>query len=49
MTESEARAILSEVASGEAVSLPLYVDALRLCISLGYETVSAFLASPPHP
>ena len=49
MTESEARALLTDVTAGKAVSLPLYVDALRLCISLGYETVSAFLASPPHP
>ena len=43
MTKSEARTLLSDVAAGKEVSLPRYVDALRLCLSLGYRSVSAFL------
>lgn len=45
MTIAEARSILLRVDRGEAVNLPDYVGALKVCIKSGFDTVSAFLAS----
>ena len=44
MSEEQARAVLSSVARGEAVPVASYVDALKVCLHAGYETVSDFLA-----
>lgn len=43
MSTAEARSILLRVDHGEAVKLPDYVDALKVCIKSGFDTVSAFL------
>lgn len=45
MTTAEARSILLRVDHGEYVKLTDYVDALKVCIKSGFDTVSAFLAS----
>ena len=45
MSIAEARSILLRVDHGEAVKLTDYVDALKVCIKSGFDTVSAFLAS----
>lgn len=45
MTIAEARAILLRVDHGEYVKLVDYVDALKVCIQSGFDTVSAFLAA----
>lgn len=43
MNIAEARAILLRVNHGEAVPVTDYVDALKVCIKSGFDTVSAFL------
>lgn len=45
MTTAEARSILLRVDRGEAVKATDYVDALKVCIQSGFDTVSAFLAA----
>lgn len=45
MSTAEARSILLRVDHGEAVKLVDYVDALKVCIKSGFDTVSSFLAS----
>lgn len=43
MTIAEARPILLQVSHGEAVKLMDYVDALKVCIQSGFDSVSTFL------
>lgn len=45
MSIADARSILLRVDHGEAVPVTDYVDALKVCIKSGFDTVSAFLAS----
>ena len=45
MSIAETRAILLCVYHGKAVKLVDYVDALKVCIQSGFDTVSAFLES----
>lgn len=45
MTIADARSILLRVDHGEAVNLVDYVDALKVCIQYGSDSVSAFLES----
>lgn len=45
MRIAEARSILLRVDHGETVKLTEYVDALKVCIQSGFDTVSAFLAA----
>lgn len=45
MSTAEARSIMLRVDHGEAVPVTDYVDALKVCIKSGFDTMSEFLAS----
>lgn len=45
MSIADARSILLRVDHGESVNLVDYVDALKVCIQYGFDSVSAFLES----